>query len=226
MGRTMRVTVEYYAAAKSLVGVSHDSFDDLEDGIEIDSFLRTIVCRHPVLGPHLSKLRVALNDSFVSSTSVALSDGDVVGLLPPLAGGSSAIGICEITSETPSIDRVFQSVAHAGAGGVVVFVGVIRERNDGHAVETLEYDAHPRMAERELRAVLEGVVRDHAEARVAASHRVGRLRVGEVAVVVAASAPHRAEAFEACRAAIDRLKERVPIWKHELGPDGDNWVGW
>lgn len=222
----MRITVEYYAAAKSLVGVSHDSFEDLEDGIDIDSCLRAILHRHPVIGPHLPKLRVALNDSFVSSTSVVLSDGDVIGLLPPLAGGSAAIGICEIASETPSIDRVFQSVAHPGAGGIVVFVGLIRDHNDGRDVETLEYDAHPRMAERELRAVLESVAGDHPDVRVAASHRVGRLRVGEVAVVVAASAPHRADAFEACRAAIDRLKERVPIWKHELGPSGESWVGW
>lgn len=89
----------------------------------------------------------------------------------------------------------------------------------------LDYEAHERMAEKEMQRVLDSVVSEHAGVRLAAVHRVGSLRVGDVAVCVAASAPHRNEAFVACRKAIDRIKESVPLWKKEWGPDGEAyWV--
>lgn len=128
--------------------------------------------------------------------------------------------------ETPlSVDEVFQAVADPGAGGTAVFVGAVRGRDGGRAVTDLGYSAHPSALD-ELRTVAEEVAAAHDVVAVAAVHRVGDLVVGDLAVVVAVSCAHRGEAFVACRALIDELKSRVPIWKHQVFADGDEeWVG-
>lgn len=132
----------------------------------------------------------------------------------------------EIRTVTIGADECIAAVLHAGAGGVSVFIGTVRAHNEGHDVTLLEYEAYVSMAEKEMRAIGDEVMREFAGTRVAALHRIGRLAVGDTAVVCAASAPHRDQAFRACRALIDRIKERVPIWKREHGPDGAQWVGW
>jgi len=109
-------------------------------------------------------------------------------------------------------------------GGLALFVGVVRSENEGHRVDRLEYEAYGPMAEKEMRRISEDLARSHPDAQVFFRHRVGSLEVGDVAVVVAASSPHRAEAFSACRAGIEAIKARVPIWKREFGPSGAVWV--
>jgi molybdopterin synthase catalytic subunit len=128
--------------------------------------------------------------------------------------------------ETPlGADEVLALVRHPRCGGIALFVGVVRDHDHGAAVRALDYSAHPTVA-RALREVCDEVAARHAVARLAAVHRVGHLEVGDVAVVAAVSAPHRGEAFEACRDLIDTLKSRVPIWKHQQFADGsDEWVG-
>jgi molybdopterin synthase catalytic subunit len=126
----------------------------------------------------------------------------------------------------PSVDEAIASVTHPGAGGIAVFLGVVRDRNEGRPVVLLEYEAYETMAEAEMRRIVDEIATEIPGVRLAAVHRRGRLSVGDVAVVCAASAPHRGEAFRACRALIDRIKARVPIWKREHGPDGAYWVGW
>lgn len=125
-----------------------------------------------------------------------------------------------------SVDEVMGHVRHAGAGAVVLFTGVVRDTNEGRAVTLLEYEAYAPMALAEMERIAQEIEAEIAGARCAIAHRVGRLEVGEIAVVCAASAPHRAEAFAACRKLIDEVKARVPIWKREHGPDGPYWVGW
>jgi molybdopterin synthase catalytic subunit len=125
-----------------------------------------------------------------------------------------------------AVEEVVAAVSHPGAGGIDVFVGVVRDTSEGRAVTRLDYEAYATMAEAEMGRIVEEIEREIAGARVAVVHRVGSLGVGEAAVVCAASAPHRGEAFAACRALIDRIKARVPIWKREHGPDGSAWVGW
>ncbi|MFO0677345.1 MAG: molybdenum cofactor biosynthesis protein MoaE [Polyangiaceae bacterium] len=117
-------------------------------------------------------------------------------------------------------------VAHPGAGGIDVFYGVVRETSEGRPVTLLEYSAYGTMATREMERIALEIEAEVPGVRVAALHRVGALSVGELAVVCAASAPHRDEAFRACRMLIDRIKASVPIWKREHGPDGAYWVGW
>mgnify|MGYP000860913925 FL=1 len=111
-----------------------------------------------------------------------------------------------------------------GDGGLTLFVGVVRDNADGRAVTEMEYEAYEPMAEKEMARIEEDLSARHPGVRLLMRHRIGRLRVGEVAVVVAASAPHRDEAFAACRAGIEEIKARVPVWKREWGPDGSNWV--
>ncbi len=110
-------------------------------------------------------------------------------------------------------------------GGVCVFLGVVRDNHAGRETRSIEYQAYGSMAESEMGKIARAVEREWPDARVAIRHRVGLLAVGEASVAVVASAPHRAEAFAACRAAIDRIKETVPIWKKEFHPDGSSeWV--
>ena len=111
-----------------------------------------------------------------------------------------------------------------GDGGLALFVGVVRDNADGRVVTEMEYEAYEPMAEREMERVEADLAARFPEVRLVMRHRIGRLRVGEVAVVVAASAPHREEAFAACRAGIEEIKARVPVWKREWGPDGSVWV--
>jgi molybdopterin synthase catalytic subunit len=111
-----------------------------------------------------------------------------------------------------------------GDGGLTLFVGVVRDNADGRAVEAMEYEAYEPMAEKEMQRIEGDLSARFPSVRLVMRHRIGRLAVGEVAVVVAASAPHREEAFAACRAGIEEIKTRVPVWKREWGPDGSAWV--
>ncbi|GGR68365.1 molybdopterin biosynthesis protein MoeE [Streptomyces aureoverticillatus] len=128
--------------------------------------------------------------------------------------------------DTPlSLDEVFKAVGDDSAGGTALFVGTVRDHDGGADVDELGYSSHP-SAEAELRRVAEKVVAEFPVRALAAVHRVGDLSVGDLAVVVAVSCPHRAEAFAACRKLIDDLKHEVPIWKHQRFSDGQQeWVG-
>ncbi len=125
-----------------------------------------------------------------------------------------------------SSDEATAHVSHAGAGAVCVFLGTVRDRSNGRPVVALEYEAYAAMALAEMGRIAAEIAEEIAGVRLAVVHRTGKLAVGEVAVVCAASAPHREEAYRACRALIDRVKARVPIWKREHGPAGAYWVGW
>jgi len=138
---------------------------------------------------------------------------------------ADVVRLLDIRDTPLSVDEVFQAVADPRAGGTAVFVGAVRGEDDGRAVTDLGYSAHPSALD-ELRTVAEEIAAAHDVVAVAAVHRVGDLAVGDLAVVVAVSCGHRGEAFVACRALIDELKSRVPIWKHQVFADGDEeWVG-
>lgn len=114
----------------------------------------------------------------------------------------------------------------ASDGAHVIFAGVVRDHHEGHAVESIVYDAYRPMAEKELGAVVDAVKAAYPDVTLAVLHRLGQLTVGEVSIGIVAASPHRAEAFDACREVIERIKKTVPIWKKERGPNGDEWVGW
>jgi molybdopterin synthase catalytic subunit len=134
--------------------------------------------------------------------------------------------LVDVRDKAVSIDEAVAHVSRGGAGAVCVFLGTVRDHSEGHVVARLEYEAYVSMARAELERIAREVESMADGVRVAALHRIGMLGVGETAVVCSASAPHRAEAFEAARALIEGIKARVPIWKREYGPDGASWVGW
>lgn len=144
---------------------------------------------------------------------------------PGELAAADPIRLLAVRDSPLSLDEVFRAVGEDAAGGTALFVGTVRNHDGGADVTALGYSCHP-SAEEELRRVAEKVAADFPVRALAAVHRVGALGVGDPAVIVAVSCPHRGEAFEACRRLIDDLKHEVPIWKHQTFSDGtDEWVG-
>lgn len=119
-----------------------------------------------------------------------------------------------------------QHVTRSSDGACVLFEGVVRNHDDGKKVESIFYDAYRPMAEKEIEKIINDISIQFPDVVSAVLHRLGLLKIGEASIVIACASPHRAEAFAACRAIIDRIKQTVPIWKKERGPGGEEWVGW
>jgi molybdopterin synthase catalytic subunit len=137
----------------------------------------------------------------------------------------STVRLIAVRDRELSVDEVRAAVADPAAGGIALFAGAVRDNDHDRGVIGLSYSAHPSAAD-ELRRVAEAIAEKYPVLAVAAVHRVGDLAIGDLAVVVAVACPHRAEAFDACRALIDELKASVPIWKHQRFADGaSEWVG-
>ena len=132
--------------------------------------------------------------------------------------------LCHVTTAPLSVDEHLAAVAGARSGASVVFSGVVRDHDHGRAVVELEYAGHP-SADDVLRACLDEIAADPLVHAVAVSHRIGTLAIGDAALVAAVSAAHRAEAFAACERLVELVKQRLPIWKRQVFPDGtDEWV--
>ncbi|MDM5198594.1 molybdenum cofactor biosynthesis protein MoaE [Fictibacillus enclensis] len=131
----------------------------------------------------------------------------------------------EITKDPISVQEVIDKVIHPDAGAVNSFIGTVREMTKGKRTTYLKYEAYIPMAEKQLRKIGEEIAAEWTDAKCAITHRIGELGISEIAVVIAVSTPHRAHSFEACRYAIERIKEIVPIWKKEHWEDGSMWVG-
>lgn len=131
-----------------------------------------------------------------------------------------------LTEERIDISSLARRVMRPSDGACVVFEGIVRNHHDGKEVQSIFYDAYRPMAEKEIDAVIRSVRAEHPEVAMAVLHRLGHLEVGEVSIAIICCSPHRAEAYAASRAAIDRIKQTVPIWKKERGPRGEEWVGW
>jgi molybdopterin synthase catalytic subunit len=132
--------------------------------------------------------------------------------------------LISITHERLDRDALVAAVSHPGAGGIVVFEGVVRDNARGKQVRYLEYDVYPEMAVQQIREIVAEAESRWGVERVAVAHRVGRLEIGEASVIIVVASPHRAEAFDACRYIIDTLKTTVPIWKKEVATNGEEWV--
>ena len=217
----MQIQVRYFAVFRERLGREGEPLE-LPEGATVGAALAALEARHEVVRALRGRFQTAVNQEMVKAEA-RLAEGDELVLIPPVAGGDDRHA--RLLDEPLSLDRVVGAVASLDTGGVVTFTGLVRRSSGGRAVERLEYEAYREMAEKVLRTLCAEVEADFAGTRVAVEHRVGTLAVGDIAVVIAAAGPHRAEAFAACRAMIDRLKERAPIWKKEVGPDGAEWVG-
>ncbi len=129
-----------------------------------------------------------------------------------------------VTSAPLAVETVLRAVEGPGAGAVTTFVGLVRDHNQGRRVLWLDYEAYAPLAEKALGLIVDEAQARWAGARMAIHHRTGRLEIGEASVVIAVATPHRADAFAACRYAIERIKQIVPIWKHEHFEGGEVWI--
>jgi len=222
----MRVTILYFAQLRERRGASTETLE-LPVGGDVAMALATIAKSHPDVAPHLPRVQVAVNQVIVAATA-PLSDGDELALIPPVSGGGAAridvVGVPLVLNDVVEAVMAAGAGPHSDRGGLVTFSGVVRRQGRVPDVVRLEYEAYRAMAIKVLGEIADEIEREIPGTRIAIHHRVGSLAVGEAAVVVAASAPHRAEAFSGCRAAIDRLKQRAPIWKKEIGESGATWI--
>ena len=130
-----------------------------------------------------------------------------------------------VTRETLSVDALLAQVTSPACGGTCVFLGTVRDGPDEHGVTAIEYSAYEEMVEAEFGRLLADAGTRWPDARIAVRHRLGRIAAGEASIAIAAAAPHRAQAFEACRFVIEEVKRRIPVWKKELRLDGSEvWV--
>lgn len=212
----------YFAVFRERIGRDEEALE-LPAGATVRDAIEALAGRHAAVAALRGKFRCAVNQDFADDDRV-LVDRDELALIPPVAGGSDARHV-QLLAEPLSLDRCVAAVRGPGMGGLVTFTGMVRRHSRGVTVDHLEYEAYAPMAVREMTRLCDEIEAEIAGTRLAVEHRVGRLEIGDVAVVIAAAAPHRAEAFAACRAMIDRLKDRVPIWKKEVGEDGAEWVG-
>jgi molybdopterin synthase catalytic subunit len=217
----MNIRVRYFAYFREQLGRSSERLDVPEACTVRELWLRCTE-GHEKLQQMWGSLLLAVNGDYAEQGTV-LQDGDEVTFLPPVSGGSAR---CRLVEESIDVRALEAEVAAARHGAVVTFVGVVRETSDsGKLVRYLEYEAYDDLALREMEAIVRQIEEQWPGCSVAIEHRVGRLEIGESSVAIAVASAHRAAAFEACRAAIDRLKETVPIWKKEVFLDGEAWVG-
>ena len=218
----MNVRVMLFGALREEAGASEVEWTLPAEARVVD-LLQAVADRWPSVGDWGDRLRVSVDLEIVSSQA-ALHEGAEVALLPPVAGGAGSVETCTLSDRPLDPDEVAARVTGDDTGGVVSFVGAVRNHSRGHDIEHLEYEAYPEMAVREMQKIADAANEKWPGTRVAIAHRVGHLQIGEAAVVIVAASKHRAEAFEACRFAIDTLKVTVPIWKKEVATGGTYWV--
>jgi MoaE-MoaD fusion protein len=221
----VRVRVRLFARYREALGRERLEVD-LPEGGTVESAWSAVADLHPELAPYRPFTLFAVGQDYVSPEH-RLRPDDELCLFPPVSGGAgAATDIYRVVTEPLSPDTIAAEVDDPGAGGIVIFSGVVRNETGGRPVKFLEYEAHAPMAEVKMREIGESLrARWSGVKRVAMLHRIGRLEIGEASVLIAVSASHRGDAFEACRYAIDTLKRTVPVWKKEHFEDGEVWVG-
>jgi len=214
----MQITVRLFAAYREALGSPAASLA-VPDGTTAGQVWELLVRGHPALRRLAPPTAVAVNDA-IHPPDRRLADGDQVALLAPVSGGE----LLELVREPIHVDALLDAVRHPSAGAVVLFLGTVRRHSRGRAVERLEYEAYDVLARTEMARIAAHAAQRWG-VRIAIVHRVGALAIGEISVAIAVAAPHRRDAFEAGRFAIDTLKRTVPIWKKEIWADGAEWIG-
>ena len=209
----MKVTVRLFAGLRERAGWNARELE-LPDGAKVKD-----VWAELELGEQPRGIHYALNKGYADK-SAALSDGDEVALIPPVSGGDF-----RLSEEPLSLDAAVEEVAGERAGAIATFTGTTRIESRGRTVRWLDYEAYAEMAEDVMAGIAAQLQARYDLCAVAIHHRVGRVGIGEPSVVIAVSAPHRADALAACKDAIDVLKESVPVWKKEVYEGGEEWIG-
>jgi molybdopterin synthase catalytic subunit len=207
----VRVTVRLFAGLRERAGAGRLELEDVATAADVWPRLD--------LGDEPAGLLYAVNREYVERTH-ALADGDEVALIPPVSGGAH-----RLTLEPLDVAHAIAEVSFPECGAIASFVGTVRNRSRGRDVHFLDYEAFEEMAEAMLEQLGSDLTAKYSLRAIAIHHRVGRVHIGEPSVVIAASAPHRADALDACREAIETLKSTIPLWKKEVYAGGEEWIG-
>jgi molybdopterin synthase catalytic subunit len=222
----MRVRVLPFGILKDWLGASATTLE-LPEGACVGDLLDR-VGELQNAAPALRGIAVSVNAEYATATHL-LSDGDEVGLLPPVSGGTkehaqTAPIVVSLTREVIDTERLVASAKHGEDGAVVVFDGIVRNNTRGRRTLYLDYEAYEEMALKQMNALAEQALTQFAIRHVTIIHRLGHLEIGESSVLVIVASAHRGAAFDACRWVIDTLKQTVPIWKKETFVDGAVWA--
>jgi len=209
----MKVDVRLFAALRERAGSARVAVE-LVDGATVGDVWPLLA-----LGDEPPGLLYAVNRVYADRAET-LAEGDEVAVIPPVSGGDF-----RLSEERLSVDAAVDEVRDDGAGAIATFVGTTRAHSRGRDVLHLDYEAYEGMAEQVMADLADQITRRHDLCKVAIHHRVGRVDIGEMSVVIAVSAPHRAAALAACKEAIDELKVSVPLWKKETYVGGEEWIG-
>jgi MoaE-MoaD fusion protein len=217
----VHVKLLYFAIVREITGLSEET-REVKPGQTVGEVFDQIAAEHPRVERLRRSTLFMVNEEYASPDQ-PLGEGDVVALIPPVSGGEVKRFL--ITEDPISEADAAELVASHAAGAVVTFAGTVRNNARGRSVVSLDYEAYPPAAERMLQKIGEEIASRWGIESCAIIHRVGHLAIGDVSVAIAVSSAHRGDAFDACRYAIDRIKEIVPIWKKEFYEDGETWIG-
>ncbi len=220
-----RITIKLFATLRERARTGEID-REFPDGVTIDEIWQSLLAEFPELAGHHDSVAFAVNHEYVDG-DYRPRGGDEVAFIPPVSGGSEPpwLGPVKIVTRKIDLEELQRAVADPRSGATATFAGTTRIDNAGRRVTRLEYEAYEPMALSEMRKIARAAGERFAIVRIAIAHRIGRVDIGETSVAIAVSAAHRGEAFEACRFAIDRIKEIVPIWKKEYFEGGELWVG-
>jgi molybdopterin synthase catalytic subunit len=224
----MHVRVLFFGRLKDIVGKSEEDAE-LSDGARVEDLFARYGRNFPELAQFRPSVVASVNQEF-AEWRAPLAAGDEVAFLPPVSGGSVPAGtivdenLCALVRTTIETSEIVVQLKAPPDGAVVVFEGIVRNHSGNRSTLYLEYEAYEAMAIAKMRGIGAEMREKFSIRRYAMIHRLGRLEIGETAVVVAVCSAHRAAAFDACRFGIDTLKRNVPIWKKEFFRDGAVWA--
>jgi molybdopterin synthase catalytic subunit len=224
----MHVRVLFFGRLKDIVGKSEEDAE-LSDGARVEDLFARYGRNFPELVKFRPSVVASVNQEF-AEWRAPLASGDEVAFLPPVSGGAGPTGtvldenLCALVRTTIETSEIVAQLKAPPDGAVVVFEGIVRNHSGNRLTLYLEYEAYEAMAIAKMREIGAELREKFSVRRYAMIHRLGRLEIGETAVLVAVCSAHRAAAFDACRFGIDTLKRNVPIWKKEFFRDGAAWA--
>lgn len=227
------ITVKLFGLTKSLAGNQGALSLAIENGKQVKDLIDHLTVTHPQIGELINKKKVLVSvNQEIADGETVIEEGDEIALLPPFAGGSSVNDglddsqFVRVQRENFSIDQELDRVRSRSKriGGIATFLGIARDRSRGRDVDGITFEHYEGMAQKKLREIRERALKEFDILELLIIHRYGAITIGENIVLIIAGAEHRADAFTACRWAIDELKQITPIWKLEHTPDGEVWV--
>ncbi len=227
------ISVKLFGMMKSLAGNQSSLSLELADGGRVKDLVAVLDAGYPQIGElvHKKKVLVSVNQE-IAHEDTEVRDDDEVALLPPFAGGTPMemdaddAQVVRVQRENFSVDEEINRVRSRSKriGGIAIFLGTARDRSKGRDVDSITFEYYEGMAQKKLREIRERALKDFDILELVIVHRYGEIAIGENIVLIIAGAEHRADAFRACKWAIDELKQITPIWKLEHTPEGEVWV--